>query len=38
VTGRHLDALTARRVVDEQVVRAGQGRSDDRSTRWAADQ
>ena len=38
VTGRHLDALTARRVVDEQVVRAGQGRSTDRSTRWAADQ
>ena len=38
VTGRHLDALTARRVVDEQVVRAGRGRSTDRSTRWAADQ
>ena len=38
VTGRHLDAMSARRIVDEQVVRAGQGRSADRSTRWAADQ
>lgn len=38
VTGRHLDALTARRIVDEQVMRAGQGRSVDRSTRWAVDE
>jgi putative membrane protein len=38
VTGRHLDALAARRIVDEQVVRAGQGRSTDRSTRWASEQ
>jgi putative membrane protein len=38
VSGRHLDAMTARRIVDEQVVRAGQGRSADRTTRWAAEQ
>jgi putative membrane protein len=38
VSGRHLDAMTARRIVDEQVVRAGQGRSTDRTTRWAAEQ
>ena len=31
----HLDAITARAVVDGQSIRAERGRSTDRSTRWA---
>jgi putative membrane protein len=35
VTGRHLDAMAAREVLDGQSARAEAGRSTDRSTRWA---
>jgi putative membrane protein len=38
VTGHHLDAALARTAADDQAARAEQGRSFDRSTRWAADQ
>jgi len=38
VSGRHLQAAFARQVSDEQAVRAGLGRSEDRTTRWAAGQ
>jgi len=38
VRGRHLDAAFAREVADGQAIRAGRGRSTDRTTRWAADQ
>ena len=37
VMALHLDAMTARRVVDDQSVRAERGRAVDRSTRWAAE-
>lgn len=36
ISGLHLDMATARRVADEQAARAQQGRSQDRSIRWAA--
>ena len=35
ISGRHLDALTARNVADEQSVRAEQARAGDHSIRWA---
>ncbi len=35
ITGRHLDAMTARNVADEQSVRAEQARAEDHSIRWA---
>lgn len=38
VVALHLDAMAARSVVDGQAVRAEQGRSVDRTTRWAAEQ
>ncbi len=38
VMALHLDAMTAREVVDAQSVRAERGRAADRSTRWAAGQ
>lgn len=37
VSGMHLDALEARRIADEQSVRAHEGRARDKSIRWAAD-
>lgn len=38
VMALHLDAAAARSVVDEQASRAEQGRSADRTTRWAVEQ
>ncbi len=38
VMALHLDAMTARSVVDDQSIRAERGRSEDRSTRWAVGQ
>jgi len=38
VMALHLDAMTARYVVDAQAVRAEAGRAADRSTRWAAEE
>jgi putative membrane protein len=38
ISGRHLDAPTARRVVDEQVARASAGRAEDRTVHWATEQ
>lgn len=38
IVGRHLDAMDARRVADEQAVRAEAARASDRSTRWAAEE
>jgi putative membrane protein len=38
VSTLHFDATTARRLADEQALRAQQGRATDRSTHWAADQ
>lgn len=38
VMALHLDASAARAVVDDQALRAEQGRSADRTTRWAVDQ
>lgn len=37
VTGRHLDSAMARTVAADQAARAGLGRSNDRSTRWAVE-
>lgn len=38
VMALHLDASAARAVADEQTLRAEEGRSTDRTTRWAVDQ
>ena len=35
IVGHHLDAAQARAVADEQAIRAGRGRADDRTIRWA---